>query len=217
MSRFARSRPDGEDRERLSCLDCGHVFYENPKVVVGAVVVHDGRVLLCRRAIEPRRGYWTLPAGYLELGETTAEGAIRETFEEAGARITLDGILAIYDISRIGQLQIIYRARFADAADPVATAGIESLEIGLFDWAGIPWADIAFPTVHWALDAWHQVGQGELLAPFGNPPGDPRGVGTIPGSNPDQAAGDATSAPQGDDLSREQIPLQPPHPMSRRP
>ncbi|WP_419730569.1 NUDIX hydrolase [Lichenicola sp.] len=179
MSRFARIQPEGEERERLSCLDCGHVFYENPKVIVGAVVVHEDRVLLCRRAIEPRQGFWTLPAGYLELGETSAEGAKREVLEEAGARITLDGILAIYDISRIGQVQIIYRARFADAGDPVAEAGPESLEIGLFDWAGIPWGEIAFPSVHWALDAWQRVGQGPLLAPFGNPIDDPRGEGRL--------------------------------------
>ena len=216
MSRFARIRPDGEERERLSCLDCGHVFYENPKVVVGALVRQDDRVLLCRRAIEPRRGYWTLPAGYLELGETSAEGAIRETREEAGAEIVLDGILAIYNISRIGQLQIIYRARFADPADPAAAAGPESLEIGLFDWAGIPWDELAFPTVRWALDAWRQIGDAPLLAPFGNPAEDPRGTGTIPGTSP----GDADIA--GEDhpdrlLTQQQTPLQPPHPMSRRP
>src|ERR1700712_3514525 len=105
MPRFSRIMPAGDNRERVSCLDCGHVFYENPKIVVGAVVIHDGRVLLCRRAIEPRRGFWTLPAGYLELNETPAEGAIRETLEEAGAAIAIDGILAIYSIGRIGQVQ----------------------------------------------------------------------------------------------------------------
>lgn len=214
MSRFARTRPDGEDRERLSCLDCGHIFYENPKVIVGSVVLQGDRVLLCRRAIEPRRGFWTLPAGYLELGETAAEGARREALEEAGADIALDGILAIYDVSRIGQVQIIYRARFADPANPVAEAGVESLEIGLFDWAGIPWDEIAFPTVRWALDAWQQVGQGPLLAPFGNPADDLRGVGTVPGAE----LPDAPAAAMHDDmLPRQQIPAHPPHPMSRRP
>ncbi|MGI4748108.1 MAG: NUDIX domain-containing protein [Janthinobacterium lividum] len=180
MSRFARIQPDGEDRERLSCLDCGHIFYENPKVVVGAVVVQDERVLLCRRAIEPSRGLWTLPAGYLELHETAAEGAMREVAEEAGASIVLDGILAIYNISRIGQVQIIYRGRFTDPANPVIEAGVESLEVGLFDWAGIPWSEIAFPSVRWALDAWRQIGQAPLLAPFGNPADDPRGEGILP-------------------------------------
>lgn len=216
MTRFARIRPDGEERERLSCLDCGHVFYENPKVVVGAVVLHDERVLLCRRAIEPRHGFWTLPAGYLELGETSAEGAMRETLEEAGASIVLDGILAIYNISRIGQIQIIYRARFADPASPVMAAGAESLEIGLFAWADIPWSELAFPTVRWALDAWKQVGTSPLLAPFGNPSHDPRGVGTIPGSVQDDPHVHAPVAAAADDL-QQQIPLHPPHPMSRRP
>ena len=200
MSRFARIHPDGEERERLSCLDCGHVFYENPKLVVGALVLHENRVLLCRRAIEPRRGYWTLPAGYLELGETTAEGAIRETEEEAGAAISLDGILAIYSISRIDQVQIIYRARFADPTRPEIAAGQESLDVGLFDWAAIPWSDIAFPTVRWALEAWDRTRDGPLLAPFGNPASDPRG----------EALPDAVAPPSGQ-------PPDPPHSMSRRP
>ncbi|MCQ8241635.1 NUDIX hydrolase [Rhizosaccharibacter radicis] len=180
MSRFARIQPEGEDRERVSCLDCGHVFYENPKIIVGAVVVQDERVLLCRRAIEPRRGYWTLPAGYLELNETAAEGAARETWEEAGARIDVEGILAIFDIARIGQVQIIHRARFADPGAPDARPGPESLEVGLFGWHGIPWDELAFPSVRWALDAWHQLGDAPLGAPFRNPPDDPRGEGVLP-------------------------------------
>ncbi len=207
MSRFARIHPDGEERERLSCLDCGHVFYENPKVVVGAVVMHEHRVLLCRRAIEPQRGFWTLPAGYLELGETTAEGAVRETREESGAVIVLDGILALYSISRIDQVQIIYRARFADPAQPAFAAGTESLAVDLFDWASIPWSEIAFPTVRWALEAWHRIGDAPLLAPAGNPPDDLRGDGT-PFPRPDAAPA------RLDALPGQQIPQ---HPLSRRP
>ena len=94
MPEFARTVPDGDTIERQVCTTCGYVAYENPKIVVGSVVAEDGRVLLCRRAIEPRSGFWTLPAGYLELHETTAEGARREAMEEAGADIALDGILA---------------------------------------------------------------------------------------------------------------------------
>ncbi len=184
MSRFSRIIPEGENRERVSCLDCGHVFYENPKIVVGAVVVHDRRILLCRRAIEPRRGFWTLPAGYLELDETPAEGAVRETLEEAGAQIAIDGILAIYSISRIAQVQIIHRARFARPADPSIRAGDESLEVGLFAWDDIPRDAIAFPTVHWALDAWRRIGDGPLLAPDINPRDDPRGDATPPAMKP---------------------------------
>lgn len=184
MSRFSRIVPDGENRERVSCLDCGHLFYENPKIVVGAVVVHDDRILLCRRAIEPRQGFWTLPAGYLELDETPAEGAAREVLEEAGASIVIEGILAVYSISRIGQVQIIYRARFADPADPRIEAGAESLEVGLFAPCHIPRDDIAFPTVHWAIDAHARLGHGPLLAPDTNPQHDPRGRAMPPGMQP---------------------------------
>lgn len=173
MPEFARTIPAGDDRERQVCVACGYIAYENPKVITGSVVVDDGRVLLCRRAIEPRSGFWTLPAGYLELNETTAEGARREAMEEAGANIALDGILAIYDVSRISQVQIIYRARLVK---PGIAAGAESLEVGLFAWDDIPWNMLAFPTVRWALHAWHDAGPGPLGAPAGNPAEDLRGI-----------------------------------------
>jgi ADP-ribose pyrophosphatase YjhB (NUDIX family) len=173
MPDFIRRVPEGDDRERLTCRDCGFIAYENPKVVVGSVVAEDGRILLCRRAIEPRRGFWTLPAGYLELQETVEEGACREAWEEARARIALDGVLAIFSISRIGQVQVIFRARLAE---PGFTAGPESLEVGLFGWDDIPWDGIAFPSVHWALSAWRRAGDGPLGAPAGNPREDSRGV-----------------------------------------
>ena len=152
---------------------CSYVAYENPKVVVGSLVAAGDCVLLCRRAIEPRAGYWTLPAGYLELGETAAEGARREAMEEAGADIALDGILALYDVSRISQVQIIFRARFAS---PGIAAGEESLEARMFAWDDIPWDDLAFPTVRWALHAWREAGHGPLGAPVGNPAEDQRGT-----------------------------------------
>jgi ADP-ribose pyrophosphatase YjhB (NUDIX family) len=176
MSGFIRRIPEGDNRERLVCGDCGHVAYENPKVVVGSVVVTDGAVLMCRRAIEPRLGYWTLPAGYLELGETVEEGAIREAQEEAQADIVLDGILGVFSIARIGQVQVIFRATFADAPVCHHAAGPESLEVALFHWNAIPWDDIAFPSVRWALDAWRAAGSGRLGAPLGNPPDDRRGA-----------------------------------------
>jgi ADP-ribose pyrophosphatase YjhB (NUDIX family) len=176
MPDFVRNIPEGDTRERLVCPDCGHIAYENPKVVVGSVLVHQDRVLLCRRAIAPRLGFWTLPAGYLELGETLEEGARREALEEACAEIVLDGVLGLYSISRIGQVQVIFRARFADAANgPRYAPGPESLDVDLFDWAEIPWSDIAFPSVRWALAAWHEVGDGPLRAPAGNPLEDARG------------------------------------------
>lgn len=173
MPEFIRRVPDGDDRERLTCQDCGFIAYENPKIVVGSVVAEDGRVLLCRRAIEPRRGYWTLPAGYMELQETVEEGARREAWEEAQARIALEGVLAIFSIARIGQVQVIFRARLAE---PGFAAGPESLDVRLFAWEDIPWDEIAFPSVHWALSAWRRLGDAPLGAPAGNPPDDLRGV-----------------------------------------
>ena len=173
MPEFVRQIPDGDSRERLMCPDCGHVAYENPKIVVGAVVAHEGRVLLCRRGIEPRHGFWTLPAGYMELGETVEHGAMREAREEAEAEIELDGMLAVYSIARIGQVQIFFRAGFADSARPHFAAGDETLEAGLFAWDDIPWDELAFPTVRWALEAWRAAGSGPLGAPAGNPGNDP--------------------------------------------
>jgi ADP-ribose pyrophosphatase YjhB (NUDIX family) len=141
--------PEGDNRERLVCPDCGFINYENPKVVVGAVCLWQDQVLLCRRAINPRLGYWTLPAGYLELHESTQAGARREAWEEAQARIVIDGLLAVYDIPRISQVQLIYRAHLTA---PEFAAGAESLEVRLFAWEAIPWDALAFPSVRWALD-----------------------------------------------------------------
>ena len=173
MPEFTHVIPAGDTRERAICSTCGFIDYANPRIVAGAVVADAGKVLLCRRAIEPRSGFWTLPAGYLELHETSAEGARREAMEEASANIVLDGILAIYDVSRIGQIQIIYRASLAD---PAIAAGEESLEVRLFAWDDIPWSEIAFPTVRWALHAWRESAAGPVGAPFGNPEEDPRGT-----------------------------------------
>jgi ADP-ribose pyrophosphatase YjhB (NUDIX family) len=141
--------PEGDNRERMVCPDCGFINYENPKIVVGAVCLWQEQFLLCRRAINPRRGYWTLPAGYLELNESTLAGAVREAWEEAQAKIAIDGLLAIYDIPRISQVQVMYRARLLT---PEIAAGAESLEVKLFAWADIPWDELAFPSVRWALE-----------------------------------------------------------------
>ncbi len=167
MPEFVRQVPDGDTHERQVCATCGFVDYQNPRIIVGSVVAGGGRVLLCRRAIEPRRGFWTLPAGYLELGETAEEGAAREAWEEAEASIVLSGILAVYSISRIGQVQIIFRAAFA--GEPAIAAGPESAEVALFAWDDIPWSELAFPSVHWALRAWRAAPAGALGAPAGNP------------------------------------------------
>jgi len=175
--RFVRRIPEGDDRERLTCTDCGFIAYENPKVVVGTIVATDEGVLLCRRAIHPRRGYWTIPAGYLELGETVEEGAKREAWEEACARIALDGVLAVYSIARIGQVQVIFRGRLAE---PGFAAGPESLEVASVPWSDIPWQDLAFPSVRWALEAWRATpAPGPALL---NPAEDPRGQHGLPGT-----------------------------------
>ena len=144
-----RGIPEGDNRERMICAECGFVLYDNPKIVVGSVARWGDRILLCRRAINPRRGFWTLPAGYLELHESTSAGAEREAWEEAQAKIAIEGLLAIYDIPRISQVQLIYRARLVDEA---VAAGPESLEVRLFSWDEIPWDELAFPSVRWALD-----------------------------------------------------------------
>ena len=175
MSRFVRRVPKGDDHERLICADCGHVSYENPKVVVGSIVAEGDTVLLCRRAIEPRHGFWTIPAGYMEMGETVEEGARREAWEEARARIALDGVLAVFSIARLGQVQVIFRARFAE---PGFEPGPESLEVRRFTWDEIPWDEIAFPSVRWALKAWREGAAGGVAL---NPPEDPRGVRPLPG------------------------------------
>jgi ADP-ribose pyrophosphatase YjhB (NUDIX family) len=160
--------PDGDDRERLTCPDCGFIDYQNPKMVAGSVVSVGDKIMLCRRAIEPRRGFWTLPAGYLELHETPEQGAMREAWEEAKARIAIDALLAVYSVPRISQVQLIYRATLAE---PGFSAGPESLEVAPFGWEEIPWGELAFPSVKWALDEYKaRLGQA-VFAPGVNPPG----------------------------------------------
>ncbi len=165
---FDRQVPQGDDRERLVCTSCGFVNYENPKIVVGSVATWDDRILLCRRAIEPRKGFWTLPAGYLEQHEETQAGAMREAWEEARARLEIDQLLAVYAITRLSQVQLIYRARLIS---PEVSAGPESAEVGLFAWEEIPWQDIAFPSVHWSLGHYWESRDKAVFAPYGNPEG----------------------------------------------
>ncbi|NOY91022.1 MAG: NUDIX hydrolase [Deltaproteobacteria bacterium] len=144
-----RRVPEGDDRERLVCPDCEYIAYENPKNVVGSVPVHEGKVLLCRRAIEPRRGHWTLPAGFMELGETPAEGAAREAMEEAGADLELGALIGIYSVVHIGQVHIFYRSTLRS---PELSVGTESLELGFFTFDEALALDLAFPTVRHAIE-----------------------------------------------------------------
>lgn len=161
--------PEGDNRERLVCNDCGFIDYSNPKVMVGSVVHWEERVLLCRREIEPRIGFWTLPAGFLENGETTEQGALREAREETGASIALDHVLAVYNIPRISQVQVIYSGRLLS---PDVYAGDETLEVGLFAWDAIPWDDLAFPSVRWALEHWREARQSGNQMSRSNPSGE---------------------------------------------
>ncbi len=140
--------PADDNRERAVCTVCATVHYENPLNVVGTVPVWGEQVLLCRRNIEPRYGLWTLPAGFMELGETAAEGAVRETVEEAGANIELQGLFTMIDVLRVGQVHFFYRARMLDTdLDP----GPETIEARLFSEADVPWDELAFRTVRETL------------------------------------------------------------------
>ncbi len=168
-----RRVPDGDSLPRLVCPDCGYVAYENPKIVVGSVCLSGEKILLCRRAIGPRKGLWTLPAGFLELEETVAEGARREAREEAGVDIEIEDLLAVYSIPRIGHVQLIFRAKLLSSE---LVPGPESEEAALFAWNDIPWDTLAFPSVAWALRHHREVmvetgGKGGFR-PRTNPPGE---------------------------------------------
>ncbi len=135
---------DGDTRERAVCSACDTIHYENPLNVVGTVPHWGDRVLLCKRNIEPRRGKWTLPAGFLELNETTSQGAARETDEEAGAQFEMEDLFTVMNVQRVGQLHLYYRAKLlSDQFNP----GYETIEARLFTEAEIPWDDLAFRTV----------------------------------------------------------------------
>lgn len=164
---FRIETPEGDDRPRQVCGTCGFVNYVNPKIVVGSVVTFGDKILFCRRAIEPRRGFWTLPAGFLEEAESVEDGAAREAREEACAQIEIDGLLAVYSIPRISQVQLMFRARLVD---PAIAPGPESLDVALLTWDEIPWNELAFPSVRWALEQ-HRAFEAGAPAPFGNPPG----------------------------------------------
>ena len=149
----ARRVPPGDTLPRWVCDHCGEIHYQNPKLVIGTVPEHEGRLLLCRRAIEPRYGYWTLPAGFMENDETTAQAAIRETREEAGAPVELGELFTLISVPRVNQVHLYYRARLRTLEfDP----GEETLEVALFDEAAIPWQDIAFRTVAYTLKRWFE-------------------------------------------------------------
>jgi ADP-ribose pyrophosphatase YjhB (NUDIX family) len=136
--------PAGDTLARYVCSACGAIHYQNPRMVVGCIVEWEDKILLCRRAIEPRRGLWTVPAGYMENGETTLQGAARETLEEANARVEVGKLYALYNIPHINQVYLLFRARMLDLS---FSAGAETLEAALFAEGDVPWDQLAFATV----------------------------------------------------------------------
>ena len=151
--KMIHATPPGDDRPRYLCKSCGTIHYENPKVVVGCIAEKDEMILLCRRAIEPRAGKWTLPAGYLENGETVAQGAERETNEEAGANIEIFAPYALFNICHVNQIYLIFRGRLLD--DRIK-AGSESSEVRFFAEKDIPWDQIAFTVIEATLRQYYK-------------------------------------------------------------
>lgn len=144
--------PRGDNRRRFMCDACGAVHYQNPKIVVGCVPERDGRILLCKRAIEPRSGYWTVPAGFMELGESIAEGAARETREEACAEVELGHLFASVDVIEAGQVHLFFTAKLLGSF----AAGDETADAALFAPDEIPWPEIAFLSGRFALEKFLQ-------------------------------------------------------------
>ena len=140
--------PSGDDRERFVCTRCELIHYSNPRVIVGCVPIYEDKVLLCKRAIEPRKNYWTLPAGFMENGETTPQGAARETWEEARAKVSNLDLYRVFDVPYISQVYMFYRC---DLDEGKYGVGPESLESELYREQDIPWDDIAFPVVYETL------------------------------------------------------------------
>ncbi|MEJ2416988.1 MAG: NUDIX hydrolase [Exilibacterium sp.] len=140
--------PEGDDRERHVCDHCDTVHYQNPRIITGCLPVHGDKVLLCKRAIEPRHGLWTLPAGFMENGETTEQGALRETWEEARAKIEIQDLYTLFNLPQINQVYLFYKGVLTPAH---FAPGQESLEVELFSENQIPWDELAFPVVYKTL------------------------------------------------------------------
>lgn len=140
--------PPDDNRARHVCISCGEVHYQNPKLIVGAIPVWEDKILLCRRAIEPRHGFWTLPAGFMENGETTLEAAARETLEEANAQVSIGELYTLYNMPYINQVHLLFRASLLN---PDFSPGVESLEVQLFTEQDIPWDALAFRPVRFSL------------------------------------------------------------------
>lgn len=152
--------PLGDSLPREVCTSCGAIHYVNPKVICGALVLWENKILLCRRAIEPRYGLWTLPAGYMELFETMQQGAARETREEAEAEVDIEQLYCMYNIPRIGQIYVLFKANLIDGK---FGAGEETIECRLFEEQDIPWDDLAFPSVKRTLEHYFEDRQSNIF------------------------------------------------------
>jgi len=152
--------PEGDNLKRYVCTNCGIIHYQNPRIIAGCIPVYQNKVLLCRRAIEPRYGLWTLPAGFMENNETTEEAAARETLEEAQAHVHIQSLFGLYSIPHINQVYLMYRG---ELREPEYAPGIESLETLLFSEDEIPWDELAFPVVAETLkNYFHEHKQGDF-------------------------------------------------------
>jgi len=140
--------PGDDNRHRYICKSCDIIHYVNPKIVAGCLPVWKDQILLCKRAIEPRLGYWTLPAGFMELGETSLEAGIRETLEEANARVQVEELFAVFNLPHVDQVYMMFRSRLLDLN---FSAGVESLEVQLYEEEDIPWNELAFTTIRETL------------------------------------------------------------------
>ena len=141
--------PAGDNRQRHICDHCDTIHYQNPRIITGTLPTFENKVLLCKRAIAPRHGFWTLPAGFMENGESTEDGAVRETLEEANARVHISELYTLFDLPHINQVYFFYRAELCDLN---FSAGTESLEVALFNEKDIPWTALAFPVVTRTLE-----------------------------------------------------------------
>ena len=140
--------PEGDNRPRAICTACETIHYENPKIVAGCIPEWQGRILLCRRSIEPRAGLWTLPAGFMENDETSPAAAAREALEEANARVGIDALYTLFNLPHINQVYLMFRARLLDLG---FSPGYESLEVALYEERDLPWDEMAFPVVKESL------------------------------------------------------------------
>ncbi len=158
--------PEGDSLPRAVCDACGTIHYQNPKIVVGCIPVYGERIVMCKRAIEPRLGLWTLPAGFMENEETAAHGAAREALEEANAKVEIEDLYTVYSIPHISQVYMMFRARLVD---PEISAGIESLEVKLVTEAEIPWDQLAFTMVRRTLEHFFEDRRrGRFVTRFGD-------------------------------------------------